>query len=303
MNKTLPLIVFLTAVALTAACGDSAPDNAAEASMPPPAEPGTERAPAEPADDTASKIDAALASDHRSESNRARDEFRHPKETLLFFGFEPGMTVVELYPGGGWYTEVLAPALGDDGHLIGAQFEPTAPPGYRPGTVARYQEMLKGPAFANTEMVTLTDAGQLEGVADGSADMVLTFRNVHNWINAGLLDQVLAEVARVLKPGGVFGVTDHRADEGVDVTESARRGYVPESHVIERAEAAGLRLEARSELNANPKDTKDYARGVWELPPTLAGDDATREARIAIGESDRMTLKFVKPADEAAPDA
>jgi predicted methyltransferase len=303
MKKTLPL-VFVFAAALAAGCDNNAPDAGdAEASMPPPAEAGTDRAPAEPADDAGTKIDEALAGEHRSEGNRARDEFRHPKETLTFFGLEPGMTVVELYPGGGWYTEVIAPTLGEDGRLIAAQFEPTAPPGYRPGVVARYEEMLTKPVYANTEMVTLTDAGRLEGVDDASADMVLTFRNVHNWMSAGTFDAVVAEATRVLKPGGVFGVVEHRADEGVDPQESARRGYVPASYVIERAEAAGLRLEDRSEINANPQDTKDYARGVWELPPTLAGDDADRDARIATGESDRMTLKFVKPADQAAPDA
>ena len=297
MHNRLPLIALIFSAALAAACSDNASDDgAANASMPPPAEAGTDRAPAESADDAAAKLDAALAADHRGADNRARDEYRHPKETLTFFGVEPGMTVVELYPGGGWYTEILAPLVGEDGRLIAAQFEPTAPPAYRPGVVTRYQEMLQQPAFANTEMVTLDDSGKLQGVADASADVVLTFRNVHNWMMSEDFDAVLAEVARVLKPGGVFGVVEHRADDGVDAAESARRGYVPVSHVIERAEAAGLRLEDRSEINANPKDTKDYPRGVWELPPTLAGGDAVREQRIAIGESDRMTLKFVKPA-------
>src|SRR5690606_31728458 len=148
--------------------------------------------------------------------------------------------------------------------------------------VTRYQEMLQQPAFANTEMVTLTDAGVLADVEDASADMVLTFRNVHNWMMAGHFDAVVAESMRVLKPGGVFGVVEHRADGDVDPAESARRGYVPEAYVIERAEAVGFELAARSEINANPDDTKDYPRGVWELPPTLAGDDASREARKAI---------------------
>ncbi len=294
--KALQLLAILAAVALLTACGDQSADNDAAASMPPPAEEGTDRAPAMDAND-GDLLDKAIAAEHRSEGNRARDQYRHPKETLAFFGLEPGMTVVELYPGGGWYTEVLAPALGENGRLIGAQFEATDPPAYRPGVVSRYEQMLARPEFGNTTMVTLSDAGQLDGVDDASADMVLTFRNVHNWMSAGTFDAVVAEVARVLKPGGVFGVVEHRAAEGVDPAESARRGYVPESYVIERADAAGLVLEARSEINANPNDTKDYARGVWELPPTLGGDEANREAMIAIGESDRMTLKFVKPAD------
>lgn len=293
--KALQHFAILAAATLLAACGDQSNDTDAAASMPPPAEQGTDRAPAEA--NGGDILDKAIAGEHRSEGNRARDRYRHPKETLAFFGLEPGMTVVELYPGGGWYTEVLAPALGEDGRLIGAQFEATAPPSYRPGVVSRYEQMLMRPEYQNTEMVTLDDAGMLQGVEDASADLVLTFRNVHNWMVAGTFDAVVAEAARVLKPGGVFGVVEHRADEGVDPAESARRGYVPEAYVIERAEAAGLVLEARSEINANPQDTKDYARGVWELPPTLGGDEEFREARKAIGESDRMTLKFVKPAD------
>jgi predicted methyltransferase len=294
MMKAFQLLAFLAAGLLLVGCSDQSADTDAEASMPPPAEEGTDRAPAAADGDL---LDKAIAGAHRSEGNRARDQFRHPKETLAFFGVEPGMTVVELYPGGGWYTEVLAPALGEDGRLIGAQFEATAPPAYRPGVVSRYEQMLARPEFANTEMVTLTDAGQLGGVEDASVDMVLTFRNVHNWMNAGIFDEVVTEAARVLKPGGVFGVVEHRAAEGVDPAESARRGYVPEPFVVEQAEAAGFVLEARSEINANPNDTKDYERGVWALPPTLGGDETKREAMLAIGESDRMTLKFVKPAD------
>ncbi|MEX0900454.1 MAG: methyltransferase domain-containing protein [Gammaproteobacteria bacterium] len=295
MKALQVLMIFVAAVWLTG-CGDQSADNGAEATMPPPAEQATDRAPAADADD-GDLLDKAIAGEHRSDGNRARDQYRHPKETLTFFGLEPGMTVVELFPGGGWYTEVLAPALGEDGRLIGAQFEASAPPAYRPGVVARYQEMLTRPEFANTEMVTLDDSGVLQGVDDASVDRVLTFRNVHNWMVAGTFDAVVAEAARVLKPGGVFGVVEHRAAEGVDPAESARRGYVPETYVIERANAAGFVLEARSDINANPNDTKDYARGVWELPPTLGGDEAERDARRAIGESDRMTLKFVKPAD------
>lgn len=290
MKNWLFLTGALAVCLLASGCGDTDTTTAEPAATPAPAESMA----AEP--DTGDLLDEAIAGTHRSDRNRARDQYRNPKETLTFFGLEPGMTVVELYPGTGWYTEILAPVLSGNGKLIAAQFEATAPPDYRPRVVAAYQEMLAGPAFEGAEMVTIRDDGTLEGVEDGSADMVLTFRNVHNWMMAGTFDTVLAEAARVLKPGGVLGVVEHRANEGVDPAESARTGYVPESYVIERAREAGFELDARSDINANPADTKDHELGVWTLPPSFRGDpdDAERARREAIGESDRMTLRFVK---------
>ena len=291
------LVVALAAFAVTA-CGDM--ESEAEQSvsaMPPPAEQGTDRAPAE-TDTTGDAIAKAVAGDHRSEDNRKRDQYRHPQETLEFFGLEPDMRVLELWPGGGWYTEILAAAL-PEGELVAGQFDPEVPPNYRKGVVTRYEQKLASdPVYDNVELLILKDGPALNFGEDESFDMVVTFRNVHNWIPTGELDKYLSEAFRVLKPGGVLGVTDHRAPEGADAAESAKRGYVPVAYLVERAEAVGFRLDGQSEINANPKDTKDYPRGVWELPPTLAGGDDVRQARLAVGESDRMTLRFVKPATE-----
>jgi predicted methyltransferase len=206
------------------------------------------------------------------------------------------MTVVELYPGTGWYTEVLAPVLRERGKLVAAQFDPANPPGYRERVFNEYKAMLgsRGDVFREVEVIVISDDEPSLG-DDGSADMVVTFRNLHTWIGGNDLERMFAAAYRVLKPGGVFGVVQHRSEEGVDPIERARTGYVPESYVIERAEAAGLRLDERSEINANPADTKDYSIGVWALPPSLRGELDQREARLAIGESDRMTLRFIKP--------
>jgi predicted methyltransferase len=135
---------------------------------------------------------------------------------------------------------------------------------------------------------------------DGSADLVLTFRNTHGWVRDGVAESVFGAAFRVLKPGGILGVTQHRAREGADPVESAKTGYVPEAHVVALAEAAGFELEERSEINANAKDTKDYPEGVWTLPPTLRLGEQDRERYLAIGESDRMTLRFRKPTAAAA---
>ncbi|HWP94354.1 MAG TPA: methyltransferase domain-containing protein [Gammaproteobacteria bacterium] len=256
--------------------------------------------PASKADtDTAALLDAALAGAHRSEANRARDRHRHPKETLLFFGLRPDMTVIELWPGaGGWYTEVLAPVLRERGRLIAAHFSPDAPGEYYRRNHPLYLEKLKAnPAiYDRVAVIAFQPPEQVTLGPDGSADMVLTFRNLHNWMMNDSLDEVFAAAYRVLKPGGVFGVVEHRANEGTDPREIAKTGYVPESYVIELARQAGFILDAKSEINANPKDTKDHPKGVWTLPPTLRLGDTDRDKYLAIGESDRMTLRFVKPA-------
>lgn len=286
--KTHLLLSGIAACCLLAAgCGDASRTTAS--ATPPP----EERAAAAP--DLATLLDQAIAGEHRSEANRARDRFRNPKETLTFFGLQPHMTVIELYPGSGWYTEVLAPVLHERGTLIAAQFDPAFPPTYRERVVTTFRARLASePAFENVSMIIIPEPPETSLGEDGSADMVVTFRNLHGWINAGELETMFAAVGRVLKPGGVFGVVQHRADEGVDPVESATRGYVPESYVIEKAREAGLELDARSDINANPADTKDYPIGVWALPPSLRGDLDMRADREAIGESDRMTLRFVK---------
>lgn len=266
---------------------------------PPAALAATEVSPA-----TAEKLRAAIDSPQRKPEDRARDAWRHPYETLLFFGVEPGMRVLELWPGGGWYTEILAVYLAPDGKLAVTNFDPDGPPD-KPAT--RYgkqfaEKLASDPArFGAVEVIEIDPPARLVLGEPDSYDVVLTFRNNHGWINGGYHDAVYREAFRVLKPGGVLGVVQHRANEGADPIESAKTGYVPESFVIEAAERAGFELAGRSEVNANPKDTKDHPEGVWTLPPTYRLGDEDRAKYEAIGESDRMTLKFVKPAAAAAP--
>jgi predicted methyltransferase len=240
-------------------------------------------------------LDAALAGAHRAEQNRARDAHRHPKQTLEFFGLKADMTVVELSAGGGWYTEVLAPVLRERGKLIVTHFDPAAA-GYRGRSRQAFDAKLaKEPAlYDKVEVVTFAPPERASLGAPGSADMVLTFRNVHNWMLDGSLDATFAAANAVLRQGGTFGVVEHRAAAGTDAAAIARTGYVPEAYVIDAAARHGFELVAKSELNANPKDTKDHPEGVWTLPPNFRLGDKDRAKYAAIGESDRMTLKFRK---------
>ena len=245
-------------------------------------------------------LDAALAGSHRPASDRARDQYRHPRETLTFFGIQPGQTVIELSPGGGWYTQILAPLLHDQGQLIAAIPSAT---GSRARYHQRFREFLstRPDLYGNVRVVTLEPPATIELGPDASADAVVTFRNLHGWINDQAADAVFAAVFRVLKPGGVFGFVEHRAAADADPAVSARQGYVSEAVVLQLATAAGFTLEERSEINANPRDTRDYPEGVWSLPPTLRQGDTDRARYLAIGESDRMTLRFRKaPAAAAA---
>jgi predicted methyltransferase len=236
-------------------------------------------------------IAAAVGAPTRSEANRARDVWRHPRETLGFFGVEPDDTVVEIWPGGGWYTEILAPLLAESGTLWVAAPE-RGLAGAR-GLIAKDASTYGKLRVANFPVRAASDVR----VPDGTADVVLTFRNVHNWMMG---DQPFAEDAfrqmyAMLKPGGTLGVVDHRLPESSDSARERSSGYVKVSTVRRLAEAAGFRLVAESEINANPRDTKDHPNGVWSLPPTYRGGDVERDRFAAIGESDRMTLKFVKP--------
>ncbi len=242
-------------------------------------------------------FEAALASEHRSEENRARDAWRHPAETLAFFGLEPEMTVVELSPGGGWYTEVLAPLLKDGGTLYAAHFDVNGS-AYGRRSLGGFLGKLgaEDDVYGAVVVSTLAPPATIDIAPAGSADLVLAFRNVHSWMRGGTLDTVFAAVFEALKPGGVFGVVQHRAPEGRPVEAMKSTGYVTEAHVIAAAEAAGFELAGSAEINANPKDTADHPEGVWTLPPGLALGDKDRDRYLAIGESDRMTLKFVKPA-------
>jgi predicted methyltransferase len=245
----------------------------------------------------AQKIDGVLAGAWRSDKNKARDKYRHPKETLTFFGVTPTQTVIELYPGGGWYTEILAPLLKDNGHYIAAIVKPDKPEGEEALNKTGLRAKLNGDAahYAGAQVVEFVPKTAALG-APGSADVVLTFRNVHNMTDDGVAEPIFKAMFAVLKPGGTLGVVDHRAKPGTTLAANKDTGYLPVDAVVKLATDAGFKLVAQSEINANPKDTKDYPKGVWTLPPTLTLKDQDREKYLAIGESDRMTLKFVKPA-------
>lgn len=236
-------------------------------------------------------LEEALNSPYRTEAHKSRDAARHPKETLEFFGLKPDMTVVEISPGGGWYAEILAPYLVGNGQYIAAATPVTV---YAGGQ--KFLDWLD--AHPNIkEKVTVNDLlpGEKPVAEDNSADMVLTFRNVHNWMKAGKAQAAFESFFKALKPGGVLGVVEHRAGKNQKADASAKSGYMSEKQVIALAEKAGFKLESKSEINANPKDTKNYPKGVWTLPPSFAEGEKDRAKYEAIGESDRMTLKFIKP--------
>jgi predicted methyltransferase len=246
------------------------------------------------------RISQALAGSHRSEANRARDVYRHPRETLSFFGLQPDMTVVEIWPGGGWYTEVLAPVVRGSGTLYAAHFYvDEKSPRYMASARESFQKKLAAePALYDQVRITAFGApDHLDIAPAGSVDMVLTFRNVHNWAAAKSDDAAFRAFYAALRPGGVLGVVEHRAKEGASPEQMIKSGYMTEAYVVLLAEKAGFKLAARSEINANPGDTKDYPSGVWTLPPTYRMGDQDRAKYAAIGESDRMTLRFVKPAN------
>ena len=240
--------------------------------------------------------DMALTGDHRAEKNAARDEFRHPRETLEFFGLKEGMTVVELAPGGGWYTEVLAPLLKGNGAYYAAHHSPNGSSYARRSLGGYLQKLGENEVYDEVTVTTLAPPASVVIAPAETADMVLAFRNIHSWMRGDTLAETLIAAYDALKPGGVFGVVQHRASDGRDQDAMKKTAYVSEDFVIAAAKSVGFELADRSEINANPKDTGEWERGVWELPPSLRGDPADREARIAVGESDRMTLRFVKPA-------
>lgn len=239
-----------------------------------------------------------LAGNHRSDTNKARDAWRHPVETLEFFGVEPGMSVVEIWPGGGWYTEVLGPLLNANGRYIAAAADPNGASANTLAAIQRFKDKLaaRPDLYANTQ-VTGFGSKALDFVPAGSVDRVLTFRNVHNWMGAGWAEDAFKAMFKALKPGGVLGVVEHRASKDQPQDPKAASGYVREDYVIKLATDAGFKLVAMSEINSNPRDTKDHPKGVWTLPPTLTMKDQDRDKYLAIGESDRMTLRFVKPAN------
>ena len=249
------------------------------------------------AQDAAGLIDQAMVGNHRAEANKARDKYRHPKETLLFFGIRPDMAVVEISPGRGWYTEILAPVLRDRGQYYAAVSAVTekTPDALRTAD-ADYRGMLAAaPDLYGKVRLSVISPGSLQVAPPGSADLVLTFRNVHNWAKAGTAEAMFKAFFDALKTGGTLGVVEHRAKPETDFQQQIDTGYMTEAYVAETARKAGFKLVNRSEINANPRDTKDYPGGVWTLPPTLRYGDQDSDTYLAIGESDRMTLKFVKP--------
>ncbi len=299
------LIISFSALAAVTACSQgentaaSSPDDAAD-----------EQASSSPSNTEI--LDTVLADDRRSQEERARDAFRHPKQTLSFFGVEPSMTVVEVWPGGGWYTNVIAPYIAaGGGSYYAAQFAA--------GDNEYYTKMLEQftttyttapDEYGAVTVTTLQPSTDSETAAtpiapEGSVDAVLTFRNAHNWMEGGYAEDFFSQFYTALKPGGVLGVVDHRAN--ADTEEKLETGYVSEASVIALAEGAGFVLEERSEINANAADTKDHPFGVWTLPPVRRSSPAAgvepaadfdRAKYDAIGESDRMTLRFRKPAAE-----
>lgn len=270
-----------------------------------PAKDGADAAAVTPARDAA--LEAAIAGEWRSEANRARDAWRHPYESLTFFGLKPGMTVLEIAPGGGWWTEILAPYAKATGgrymataaDLSNPELSEAAKTG-RANFAARWAD--KPEIFGTVELVNFGARTTSLG-APNSVDFVLTARNVHNFMAQGRNDELFAQFYAVLKPGGTLAVKEHRANPGAQ-DPKAESGYVTEAYVIEAAQHAGFELVGKSEINANPADTKDHPFGVWTLPPVKqtaprgqpANPAFDRTKYDAIGESDRMTLRFRKPA-------
>jgi predicted methyltransferase len=246
--------------------------------------------------DAVQKLRAVVSSDQRSAANKARDPYRHPVETLTFFGIRPDMTVVELWPFGGWYTEILAPYLREHGKLYAAAMDPAS----TSKNDLRYNSELHDLFAAHPQMfdkvqLSVLAPGKMEIAPEGSADMVVTFRNIHNWAWAGIDRQVFAAAFRALKPGGILGVEEHRNNDPNFAPKKPPEAYVGEKWAIAMIESVGFKYAGDSDINRNPKDTKDYPKGVWTLPPYYAEGDKDREKYAAIGESDRMTLKFIKP--------
>ena len=305
----LPLPLLPLAIALVlAACG-TAPSASVDAAAASDADSASASASATEGSASASasasaeasadaSLAAAIAGDWREPKNVARDVYRHPAETLAFFQVEPDDTVVEITPGGGWYAEILAPWLRDRGHYVAATWDDAiaGQPKYRYDLNTSLRAKFAGNAAVyGTPELRLFDPQAPVFGPPASADVVLTFRNAHNWVADGNADEYFKAFFEVLEPGGILGVADHRAKPGTDLDTMKESGYLTEALVIELAQDAGFVLEAQSAINANPRDTADHPNGVWTLPPSNNHDDADDAKYQAIGESDRMTLRFRKP--------
>ena len=243
-------------------------------------------------------IKQAVAGDWRDPQNTLRDRYRHPAETLAFLQLRPNAHVIEITPGTGWYSEILAPLLKQQGHYTAATPQGTTAEKQSGNSKLRDKFSADSQHYGAAKIVEFDANAPIFG-PPASADIVLTFRNVHNWVKAGNAAAYFKALHDVLKPGGILGVEDHRAAAGTPLDINS--GYLPEEEVIKLATAAGFRLDARSEINANPKDTKDYPKGVWTLPPVLVLGTQDRDKYLAIGESDRFTLRFFRDDQTASP--
>ena len=247
--------------------------------------------------DTSQLIDKALAAEHRTPSYVQRDKYRHPKETLLFFGLDPEQSIIEITPGYGWYTEILAPLIRNKGQYsyTSLRLHEKINPFFVKLERAFKDKKEKNPDIYDQLRWIHFDPKQPEFAPNGPVDMVLTFRNVHNWAKAGSAESMFAGFAKALKPGGILGVVEHRAKAGTPLEKQIESGYMTEDYVVQMAQDAGFRLDAKSDINANLQDTADHPKGVWNLLPSLRGvEDDDKANIISIGESDRMTLRFVK---------
>src|SRR6202047_1427523 len=249
---------------------------------------------------TAAALTGILAADYRSEENRARDRYRHPKETLLFFGIRPEMSVLEVWPEPGWYTEVIAPLVRDKGKYYAAVIAADPESKYITQRLEKYRQKLAERADLYDHVAVVSFPADGSGAVPRAwLAMVVPFRNIHNWMSRGSTAQAFATMYRALRPGGVLGVVEHRGNPAVAQDPQAKSGYVNEDYAIKLIEAQGFRLVAKSQENANPRDTKDYEQGVWTLPPTYRLGDKDHDKYAAIGESDRFTLRFVKAPKES----
>ena len=242
-------------------------------------------------------LEAISNGPHRSDSNKARNDSRHPIATLEFFGLQKDMTVVEILPATGWYTEIIAPYVAAEGKLYAAHFSPNSALTYAARSLEGFEEKVAGnpEVYGKITIRHIDPPYEVIIAPPASADLAMTFRNVHNWIMAGQELEYFETFYAALKPGGILGVVEHRALPGSNMEIMETTGYVTEAYVIEIAEKAGFEFVASSEINANPNDLTDYPAGVWTLPPSYRLGDDDRDEYTAIGESDRMTLKFRKP--------
>ena len=241
------------------------------------------------------QLEQALQNTDRSPAFIQRDSARHPVETLNFFSLKDTMRVIEIWPGAGWYTEILAPYLSPNGELYAAHFAEHSPVKFFQRSRQKFISKFTTHPYTKVNITEFNPTGKLPNLPVNNADMVLTFRNVHNWISADKAPQAFKLFYEALKPGGILGVVEHRAKPGTSIDLMKKSGYVTQAYVIELASAAGFKLLESSEINANYLDQGNHPKGVWSLPPTLREGQKNKAKYLKIGESDRMTLKFIKP--------